>query len=72
MRQKFSSIKKGLDESRLAQTVSVEYLLLFGEAFPQIKANTYVRDPQGRIVIDPATGWPKANAELSKSREFIA
>ena len=34
-------------------------------AFPQIKANTYVRDPQGRIVVDPATGFPRENAALS-------
>ncbi|MDZ7636014.1 MAG: hypothetical protein U5L72_16900 [Bacteroidales bacterium] len=34
-------------------------------SFPQMKANTYVRDPQGRIVIDPATGFPKTNASLA-------
>lgn len=29
-----------------------------GEAFPQIKATSYTRDPSGNIVIDPTTGNP--------------
>ncbi|HET8839101.1 MAG TPA: SusC/RagA family TonB-linked outer membrane protein [Flavobacteriaceae bacterium] len=29
-----------------------------GEAFPQIKASSYLRDDQGRIVVDPSTGRP--------------
>lgn len=29
-----------------------------GEAFPQVKATSYTRDPNGNIVIDPATGNP--------------
>lgn len=31
---------------------------IVGKAFPQIKAQSYVRDGQGRVVIDPATGNP--------------
>lgn len=31
---------------------------IVGKAFPQIKAQSYVRDPQGRVVIDPSTGNP--------------
>ncbi len=34
------------------------FYAIVGEAFPQIKATSYVRDPQGRIVIDPADGNP--------------
>jgi len=59
------SIKEGLDEIALTTTGQVGVYAVVGEAFPQIKANTYVRDPQGRLVIDPTTGWPKTNAELS-------
>lgn len=59
------SIKEGLDEIALTTTGQYGIYAVVGEAFPQIKANTYVRDPKGRIVIDPATGWPKTNAELS-------
>ncbi len=29
-----------------------------GEAFPQLKAQAYQRDPNGRVVIDPANGNP--------------
>lgn len=29
-----------------------------GEAFPQLKAQAYKRDPQGRVIVDPATGDP--------------
>lgn len=28
------------------------------KAFPQIKANVYDRDPQGRIIVDPVSGHP--------------
>ncbi len=59
------SIKEGLDEIALTTTGQYGIYAVVGEAFPQIKANTYVRDPKGRIVIDPATGWPTVNAELS-------
>ena len=31
---------------------------IVGEAFPQIKASSYVRDPSGRIVVDSQTGIP--------------
>jgi TonB-linked SusC/RagA family outer membrane protein len=59
------SIKEGLDEIALTTTGQVGIYAVVGEAFPQVKANTYKRDPDGRIIIDPTTGWPKANAELS-------
>jgi TonB-linked SusC/RagA family outer membrane protein len=59
------SIKEGLDEIALSTTGQVGVYAVVGEAFPQMKANTYQRDPQGRTIIDPSTGWPKTNAELS-------
>jgi len=31
---------------------------IVGEVYPQIKATAYKRDPQGRLIIDPATGYP--------------
>ncbi len=57
-------IKEGLDEIALRTTGQWGIYAVKGEAFPQIKANTYERDPQGRIVIDPASGYPKTVAEL--------
>jgi len=64
---KVVSIKEGLDEIAVATYSSgqVGVYAVVGEAFPQIKSNTYQRDPQGRLIVDPATGWPKANSELS-------
>jgi len=60
------SIKPGLDEITLPGSYA-QYgvFAVVGEAYPQIKANTYVRDPKGRLVIDPLTGYPKTNAALS-------
>jgi TonB-linked SusC/RagA family outer membrane protein len=62
---KIISIKPGLTEIALTTTGQVGVYAVVGEAYPQIKANTYSRDPQGRIIIDPNTGWPETNAELS-------
>jgi len=35
-----------------------------GEAFPQIKANVYARDPKGRIIVDPVSGHPKTKVGI--------
>ena len=56
---KVIEIKEGLEEILLSGTSSWGVYAIKGMAFPQIKANTYVRDPQGRIVIDPSTGYPE-------------
>jgi TonB-linked SusC/RagA family outer membrane protein len=57
--QKVISISEGVDEITIA-SYGGEYgvYAIVGEDFPQIKAASYTRDPQGRIVIDPATGNP--------------
>jgi len=57
-------IKAGLDEIALRTTGQWGIYAVKGEAFPQIKANTYKRDPQGRIVVDAASGHPIEVAEL--------
>ncbi|HPT22670.1 MAG TPA: SusC/RagA family TonB-linked outer membrane protein, partial [Bacteroidales bacterium] len=59
------SIKEGLDEIALSTNGQRGVYAVVGQAFPQIKANTYQRDPQGRIIVDGITGIPKTNAELS-------
>ena len=61
------SIKEGLDEIQVYGGLGGQYgiFAVKGMTYPQLKTNTYVRDPNGRVVIDPATGWPKTNAELS-------
>jgi len=54
-------IKPGLDEIAVYTGPGGQYGIyaIKGLAFPQVKANTYLRDPQGRLVIDPASGSPR-------------
>lgn len=36
-----------------------------GQPFPVVMGNTYKRDDQGRIIVDPVTGYPSGNSEIS-------
>ena len=36
-----------------------------GQPFPVLMGNTYVRDDQGRIIVDPVTGYPTGTSEIS-------
>ncbi|WP_316802488.1 SusC/RagA family TonB-linked outer membrane protein [Pedobacter nototheniae] len=36
-----------------------------GQPFPVIQGKTHVRDPQGRIIVDPITGYPSATDNIS-------
>ena len=36
-----------------------------GETFPTIKGTSYLRDPQGRVLIDPTTGTPRVSSDLT-------
>ncbi len=58
-------IYEGLDEVAVGAWAQYGVYAIVDMPYPQLKANTYVRDPQGRLVIDPATGFPKTNAALS-------
>ena len=57
-------IAEGVDEITMSSidynfvADRVGFYAIVGEAFPQIRATSYVRDPQGRVVIDPANGNP--------------
>ena len=64
------SIKPGLDEVAVATNGQVGVYAVVGQAFPQMKANVYKRDPQGQIIIDPTSGYPlteKALANLGQT-----
>lgn len=54
-----NEIKPGLDEIQVAGTGEFGVYAVVGEAFPQIKATSYVRDDQGRVVVDAETGNPE-------------
>ena len=60
-----NEIKEGLNEILLTGTSAWGIYAIKDMPFPQIKANTYVRDPLGRLVVDPSTGYPETNAALS-------
>lgn len=53
-----NEIYEGLDEIALQTTGEYGVYAVKGEAFPQIKANDYERDPQGRLIVDPVSGHP--------------
>ncbi len=57
-------IYEGLDEVAVGAWAQYGVYAIVDMDYPQLKANTYVRDPQGRLVIDPATGFPQTNAAL--------
>ncbi|UFH35820.1 SusC/RagA family TonB-linked outer membrane protein [Flavobacterium acetivorans] len=52
------SITEGVDEITVTSNGTYGVFAVVGEAFPQIKASSYVRDPQGNVVIDAASGNP--------------
>jgi hypothetical protein len=57
-------IYEGLDEIAVSTTGQRGVYAVVGEAFPQMKANVYQRDPDGRIIVDPVSGWPLEADEL--------
>ena len=58
-------IYEGLDEIALSTSGQYGVYAVVGEAFPQMKANVYQEDPQGRIVVDPVNGHPLTETELA-------
>lgn len=64
----YSEITRLADGAKEIALLSNSYSGIFaieGEKFPVIKGTTYVRDDQGRIVVDAATGLPQVNSQLS-------
>jgi TonB-linked SusC/RagA family outer membrane protein len=51
-------IGDGVTETPVSTSGTVGVYAVVGEVFPQIKATSYVRDPQGRIVVDGTSGNP--------------
>ncbi|MDG1042237.1 MAG: SusC/RagA family TonB-linked outer membrane protein [Flavobacteriaceae bacterium] len=57
--QKVKSISEGVNEITITSTGEVGIFAIVGEDFPQMKATSYQRDPQGRVIIDAASGNPQ-------------
>ncbi|MBB2150091.1 SusC/RagA family TonB-linked outer membrane protein [Pedobacter sp. LMG 31462] len=59
-------IGSGLDQLTLgAYGGAVGSYAVAGQPFPVLKGTTHVRDDQGRIIVDPITGYPSATSNLS-------
>ncbi|UJH89754.1 TonB-dependent receptor [Antarcticibacterium sp. 1MA-6-2] len=56
-----NDIAEGVDEVTVwsSGTGQVGIYAIVGEEFPSIKASSYVRDPQGRVVVDEVSGNPE-------------
>jgi TonB-linked SusC/RagA family outer membrane protein len=52
------SITTGVNEITIQSNGTFGVFAVVGEAFPQIKASSYVRDPEGKVVIDAISGNP--------------
>ena len=59
---KISKIYDGLDELAIGGYTNASNYAIKGYSAFVIKATDYVRDPQGRVVVDPITGVPTQNA----------
>jgi TonB-linked SusC/RagA family outer membrane protein len=67
---KVISLYQGLDEISLSAYYGIgtsdnnaSIFARVGEQYPIIKMTNYKRDPQGRVVVDPATGYPLQNPD---------
>jgi TonB-linked SusC/RagA family outer membrane protein len=54
---KVLSLFQGLDEIHLGNNIYA----IVGEQYPVVKVDTYKKDNQGRVVVDPQTGYPLDN-----------
>lgn len=60
-----NEIYEGLDEIALATTGQYGFYAIKDMPFPQLKANVYSRDPQGRIIVDANSGSPITETDLA-------
>ncbi|MFD0766523.1 SusC/RagA family TonB-linked outer membrane protein [Mucilaginibacter lutimaris] len=59
---KVTSISGDLKEVQLSTGGSAQVYAIEGYTYPTLKGVDYLRDPQGRVVIDRTTGYPIANS----------
>jgi len=59
-----TSLADGAKEIALLSNAFSGVYAIEGERFPVLKGTTYVRDDQGRIVVDATTGLPQVNSQL--------
>ncbi|MBO0952045.1 SusC/RagA family TonB-linked outer membrane protein [Fibrella sp. HMF5405] len=65
-RNKVISLSEQSDQLILSSVgTSARVLAKTGQPFPLLQTTTYNRDPQGRIIVDPITGYPASNGSFS-------
>lgn len=58
------SISSDLDRIQLTSGGSAQVYVVAGQSFPMLMGTDYVRDPQGRVIVDPITGYPTKDATV--------
>ncbi|MBK0379918.1 SusC/RagA family TonB-linked outer membrane protein [Mucilaginibacter segetis] len=58
---KVVSISKDLDQLQLSTGGTAQVFAIKGEEYPVLKGVDYLRDDQGRVIVDPITGYPSAD-----------
>ena len=61
---KVNNLIPGNDTLVLLNGTTFEIAAISGSAYPQLLVKDFIRDPQGRIVVDGSTGLPKPAASL--------
>lgn len=70
---KVTELYQGLSEIGLGGYANAAYIYAVkGEAFPVIKTTSYLRDPQGRVVVDGKTGYAKQAPTLKNQGQTNA
>ena len=59
---KVVSISKDLDQLALNTGGTAQTFAIAGQPFPVLRGVDYARDDQGRVIVDPVTGYPSAAA----------
>src|SRR5262249_80075 len=55
---KVLSVYPGLDEVVLSNAPNWSISAIVGKAYPSVKASDWMRDDQGRVIVDRTTGYP--------------
>jgi TonB-linked SusC/RagA family outer membrane protein len=58
---KVISISNDLNQLALSTGGNAQVYAIKGQSFPVLLGSDYNRDPQGRVIVDPVTGYPSVN-----------
>ena len=64
MDSRVNSVYEGLDEIGISQTTAYGMYAMVGQPAFMLKTTDYKRDPEGRIIVDPFSGYPSLDPAL--------